>query len=230
MSTEYKEIPIVASIHLSPVSSAIFSTPVLQQRLQVYFSLPPPYTSTTMFNTAACFSAFILILTSVAHTFPTPVAGSDTLVTIQPLPSDRFCLLLPRKWGLDLIDNVNTAIMWCTDFTDLSNYERILPDHFIKTRTYQTVGAGPDEYIQVTGQFRHSRFNLNDNDDGAQQDRLHPAGSGCFGPSGLYPYFVQFIEPRENIYCLRCCKNETNCPINTVEKGCRKVIPNGTYD
>ncbi len=43
-----------------------------------------------------------------------------------------------------------------------------------------------------------------------------------------YASFVQLIEPQDNIYCIRCCKNKADCPVNKSTHGCKKVL-GGNY-
>lgn len=170
-------------------------------------------------NTVALLSTIALVLTTVVYAVPTR-APTDKIVAIEE-SDNRFCLLMPPRCGLRVEDNYKNGITYCTNFTPLTEYERILPGGFIVSNHYKTVGAGSTKYIQVTGRFDRDRFLLKSDDQGSQSDPSNPSGAKCSG----YPYFVQFVEPNEEIYCLRCCMRKADCPTDRDTDGCKKVIP-----
>ncbi|KAK3815451.1 MAG: hypothetical protein J3Q66DRAFT_370782 [Benniella sp.] len=164
-------------------------------------------------NKLACFLALVLPLIAVAAADPT------TRVTIHE--DERFCLLLPPA-GSDVADNLDESVTYCTSRTPQVRYAKDMPPGFIQS--YHYAQASDLSYSQVTGRIAPGAHSLSITDDGGMASREHPSGSQCIG----YRYFIQFIEPNEQIYCLRCCHRESDCPTDKSDKGCRVVIP-GDY-
>ncbi|KAK3815456.1 MAG: hypothetical protein J3Q66DRAFT_402419 [Benniella sp.] len=159
----------------------------------------------------ACFLAFLLALVSVAS------AQTTKRVVIEP--DERFCLLLPRNWGSDIASHLHNSVSYCTSVTSVVRNARKFDPGFIRTVRYT---EGPNlNYTQVTGQFNRDKFGLSASDHGGQADPAHPRGAQCVG----FKYFVQFVEPNEEIYCLRCCHYRRDCPTNMSGAGCRVVMP-----
>ncbi|KAF9116555.1 hypothetical protein BGW39_002701 [Mortierella sp. 14UC] len=103
---------------------------------------------------------------------------------------------------------------------------KIFLDGFIKTHNFETGGSGPTKWVQVTGSIRRKKYCLSSGDQGAQNDPSHPSGATCAG----YPHFVQLVEPNENIYCIRCCRNKDDCPTDRDTEGCKAIFPGAKYD
>ncbi|KAK3815458.1 MAG: hypothetical protein J3Q66DRAFT_402421 [Benniella sp.] len=138
-------------------------------------------------------------------------------VTIHP--EERFCLLLPRNLGAPIASNLDDSFSYCNSPTSVVRHAKLFPTGFIRTSHY---AEGPDgSYTQVTGRFDRVTFGLLPTDNGGQANPGYPMSSQCVG----FQYFVQFVEPNEEIYCLRCCHNKSDCPTNMPDKGCRVVIP-----
>jgi hypothetical protein len=154
---------------------------------------------------------FVLVLVLVAIAMGEP---TEKTVVVRP---DLFCLLMPPRSGGGIAENEHRSISFCTSGIRSIPYSKPFPDGFIKSVHYH---ARADRYVQVTGRIDRRRYNLSRNDEGGQNDPKAPRGASCRG----YDYFVQFIEPNEGIYCLRCCMNRRDCPTNRSEDGCRAVI------
>jgi hypothetical protein len=75
-------------------------------------------------------------------------------------------------------------------------------------------------WVQITGRMDGSAYALSAKDEGGQYDVRAPVGAVCAG----YNAFVQITEPDQGIYCLRCCKDKANCPVNKSEYGCERVL------
>ncbi|KAK3815457.1 MAG: hypothetical protein J3Q66DRAFT_402420 [Benniella sp.] len=166
------------------------------------------------FNTLTYVFAVVLAFVSVVS------AQTTTKVTVQMY--ERFCLLLPRHQGSSIARNLHNSVSYCTSLTSAVRHARELPPFF-----YQKIFFYDDpnqRYSQVTGRFNRTSFGLSANDNGGQADPAHPHGAQCVG----FKYFVQFVEPNEGIYCLRCCHHKSDCPTNKPTKGCRAVI-GGNY-
>ncbi|KAG0243729.1 hypothetical protein B0O80DRAFT_451098 [Mortierella sp. GBAus27b] len=163
----------------------------------------------------ALLSVAVVALSSVVSSQPL-----DTKVLIRP---KNLCLLLPPKQGVWIDDYVDKAVSWCINPKDtgLTRANQI-PDNFIASRHDYT--NSQKNYTQVTGRIRPEKFRLHSDDDGGQNDPTSPKGAACIG----YKYFVQFIEPNDQHYCLRCCQNKSDCPTDKPDRGCEEVIP-GDY-
>jgi len=165
-------------------------------------------------NKIACFLAFVLPLIAVAAADPT------TRVTIHE--EERFCILLPPNPGDDIADSLEESVSFCTSTTPQVRYAKEMPSSFILTYNY---AQGPDlTYSQVTGTIDPAAYSLSTSDDGGMASHKLPDGARCLG----YRYFIQFVEPNEGVFCIRCCHNKDDCHTDQADKGCKVVIP-GTY-
>ncbi|KAG0063944.1 hypothetical protein BGZ89_009494 [Linnemannia elongata] len=75
-------------------------------------------------------------------------------------------------------------------------------------------------YVQITGRIDRSKYGLSKDDGGGQYDLRAPVGSKMTG----YNAFVQLTEPDAEIFCIRACKNKSDCPVNKSTYGCEKVL------
>ncbi|KAK3815462.1 MAG: hypothetical protein J3Q66DRAFT_402424 [Benniella sp.] len=161
--------------------------------------------------------AVILVLISVASAQTAPYTRRLTIH-----PKTRFCLLLPQSIGTAIATGIDTSVSWCTSSTSVVRNAKKFPTGFIKSAHYKEGSNG--RYTQVTGRIDRYKFGLSSSDQGAQSDPSSVYASYCVG----FGYFVQFVEPNANIYCLRCCYDASDCPTNQPDKGCKDVIP-GDY-
>ncbi|KAH7055026.1 hypothetical protein BKA57DRAFT_420392 [Linnemannia elongata] len=166
-------------------------------------------------------AAFVLALLSTA---------SDAQKTVVVSSATRFCLFLPpNPCNGGIANNINSAVAFCKkplalDPDPLAS-AKIFLDNFIQTAHFKTNGVGSNRRVQVTGRIKREKYCLKPSDQGAQIDSSHQPSANCAG----YPHFVQLVEPNENIYCIRCCRNPAHCPTNIGTEGCRTVISNGDY-
>ncbi|GJJ72684.1 hypothetical protein EMPS_05042 [Entomortierella parvispora] len=150
---------------------------------------------------------------------PTPTGHPGQVGTIKS--STDFCLWLPKMFGGDIAANEDSAVAFCTK-SNIIPSARILPGGFIKSAHFvQNTTAG---WVQVTGRLDRSKYGLKSNDGGGQYDMRAPVGAACAG----YNSFVQLTEPDAQIYCIRCCMNKIDCPVNKSTHGCEKVL-GGNY-
>jgi hypothetical protein len=166
-------------------------------------------------NKLTFFTALVLAFAATGFSEPT-----SKTVTIET--ESRFCLLLPPHPGGDISENEHRSISFCTSAVRSIPDAKYFPDGFIRSAHYR---RREDRYVQITGRIDRDAYDLDEDDDGGQNDPKAPRGASCRG----YPYFVQFIEPDEHIYCLRCCQNKSDCPTDRSGDGCRDVI-GGDYD
>ena len=75
--------------------------------------------------------------------------------------------------------------------------------------------ANTSAYALVTGCIRPEKLSrLNPSDDGGQYSSSgSPTGSACLG----YNHYVQLVEPNAARACIRCCKDERDCPTDKGE-------------
>ncbi|KAK3815454.1 MAG: hypothetical protein J3Q66DRAFT_370786 [Benniella sp.] len=162
-------------------------------------------------NKIACFLALVLPLIAVAAADPT------TRVTIHEW--ERFCLLLPPSPGSDIADSLEESVSYCTSRTPQVRYAKDMPPGFITSYNYYQ--ALDLSYSQVTGTIDPAAFSLSASDNGGMASRELPSGAQCIG----YRHFIQFVEPNEKVFCIRCCHRESDCPTDQSDKGCKIILP-----
>ncbi|KAG0051533.1 hypothetical protein BGZ83_003574 [Gryganskiella cystojenkinii] len=151
-----------------------------------------------------------------ATTKPGPVPSGKATVTI--IDQNRFCLMLPPTPGSGTIsDNEDRAISFCTSSSLVTGTKQMYSG-FIQSAHF--VSNSAKGYVQVTGRIKSSAAGLSSNDGGGQNDLRAPSGSMCAG----YASYVQLLEPDAQIYCIRCCKNKADCPVNRSTYGCKSVL------
>ncbi|KAG0255415.1 hypothetical protein DFQ27_006276 [Actinomortierella ambigua] len=163
-----------------------------------------------------------LALFSSELTDGAPVNKAKSGKTIAIVDTNRFCTLLPPKWGGGISESEDVAVAFCTQNMPLAPNANIFPTGFIVSAHAKT--NNDSKWIQITGRIDRSKYGLSASDEGGQNDPKAPTGSKCAG----YPYYVGFVEPSDNIYCIRCCQNKSDCPVNKSTYGCKKILP-GDY-
>ncbi|KAG0322768.1 hypothetical protein BGZ99_003156 [Dissophora globulifera] len=175
-----------------------------------------------LFNKSILVSSLILALASAATTSaaatPKPAAVTGQTGTI--IDDKNFCIFLPPKAGGGIAENEDKAVAFCTVPLSGAPKAGILPTGFIQSAHL----VKTSNYIQVTGRIDRSKYSLSKNDGGGQYDMKAPVGAKCAG----YNYFVELVEPDIQVYCIRCCKNKADCPVNKSTYGCQKVL-GGSY-
>ncbi|KAF9578182.1 hypothetical protein BGW38_006160 [Lunasporangiospora selenospora] len=164
---------------------------------------------------AAAFAALAL-MSSVSQAAPAPVPPNGQTAAV--ISNKEYCIFLPREYGGNIAESEDDAVAFCNVAIATAPEARTLPQGFIKTVHF--VKNTSKNYVQVTGRFDRSKYGLSSSDEGGQYDIKAPNGSKCAG----YPYYVQITEPDDQIYCMRCCKNNSDCPRNRSTEGCRDVI------
>ncbi|KAG0279491.1 hypothetical protein BGZ95_001074 [Linnemannia exigua] len=169
-----------------------------------------------MFKTllASATIALVVILSTVSAAIP---GKTGALIS-----TTEYCIFLPHKFGGEISDDMDKARVFCNKPIPSAPMAKILPAGFIKSiHLTRNTAAG---WVQITGRIDRRKYGLKSWDDGGQYDIKHPNGGSYDG----YKYFVEFVEPNENIYCLRACKHKQNCPTNKPTRGCKEVI-GGNY-
>ncbi|CAO3641992.1 unnamed protein product [Cunninghamella blakesleeana] len=163
----------------------------------------------------------------------TPLAISTILSSMTSLVSaggmigqvasaTDFCLFLPPPGLVNVVlsDYEWNSEAYCMGSTPKATNANKLADGFILSSHYVVT----DEYVQVTGQIDPAKAGLIPTDDGGQCDIAAPKGSSCDG----WQYYVNLIEPANNIFCMRCCNDQVNCNRGISQKGCGRIVP-GDY-
>jgi len=148
-------------------------------------------------NKLIFFIALVLALSAIA-------LGEPTAKTVTVQSASRFCLLVPKSGN-------DKPISFCTELINAIPFAKVFRPGFIRSVHYR---KQTNRYAQVTGRIDRHVYGLSNHD---QRDPNSPLRAKCLD----YPYFVQYIDPVEQIYCLRCCKNMSDCPTNRSEDGCR---------
>ncbi|KAF9952684.1 hypothetical protein BGZ70_000541 [Mortierella alpina] len=151
-------------------------------------------------------AAMLMALIATAAVAAAPKKGKDRRNTTIALLSDAE----------------DRGIAFCSKALTTAPNAKTLPKGLIKTAHF--VENKAKGYVQVTGRMDSRKYQFRKGDDGGQCDLKAPHGSACAG----YKSFVQLIEPDANIYCVRCCKNKADCPVNKSTYGCKKVL-GGNY-
>ncbi|KAF9916196.1 hypothetical protein BX616_004365 [Lobosporangium transversale] len=119
-----------------------------------------------------------------------------------------------------IAENEDKAVAFCSKPMAEAPNAGILPKGFVKSLHLVCTRR----YVQITGRIDRSKYGLSRKDAGGQYDIKAPVGAKCAG----YPYFVELVEPDIQIYCMRCCRNKSDCPTHKSTKGCKAVI-SGDY-
>ncbi|KAF9943120.1 hypothetical protein KVV02_001394 [Mortierella alpina] len=173
-----------------------------------------------IFNKSLLVSSLVLTILSVTSAAPKQQQVKGQIGTI--INKDDFCLFLPPMYGGGIAENEDRAVAFCTKPLANAPKAGILPRGFIKTAHF--VENKAKGYVQVTGRMDGKKYGLSKNDGGGQYDIKAPRGARCHG----YAHFVELVEPDSNIYCIRCCKNKIDCPVNKSTYGCKTVL-GGNY-
>ncbi|KAF9993091.1 hypothetical protein BGZ79_002310 [Entomortierella chlamydospora] len=174
------------------------------------------HTTTTTAHTTT--KATTKATTTTAPT-ATPTSGSGKAgQTGVILSQTDFCIFLPPKFGGDIAANEDRAVAFCTKPNLPGANAQVLPAGFIKSAHFVT--NTQKGYVQVTGLFDRTKYGLSAKDGGGQYDMRAPVGALCSG----YKSFVQLTEPDTQMYCIRCCQNKADCPVNKSTYGCEKVL------
>ncbi|KAG0343978.1 hypothetical protein BG004_004847 [Podila humilis] len=169
-------------------------------------------------------STLLLTVVSNATAAKVPTASKSKIGQIGAIHNEKdFCLFLPPMYGGNIAENEDKAVAFCTKPLKDAPKAAILPKNFIKSAHFtRNTQRG---WVQVTGRMDRTKYGLDPNDGGGQYDIKAPVGSFCAG----YKHYVELIEPDINIYCIRCCKEKIDCPVNKSTHGCRKVL-GGNYE
>ncbi|KAI9277567.1 hypothetical protein BY458DRAFT_453138 [Sporodiniella umbellata] len=156
----------------------------------------------------------LLVLLASVYAIPLSKRG----YSIQLQSDSQFCSFMPPHPGDDVGGTEENGIPMCTS-SNLGGKQ--FPSGFIKSSHY----LKSSNYVQVTGTIDRSKYKLSSSDGGGQYDNKDISGVTCNG----YKYFVNLIEPDVNIFCIRCCKNQSDCKLGLSTYGCERIVP-GNYN
>ncbi|KAF9965848.1 hypothetical protein BGZ70_003959 [Mortierella alpina] len=138
------------------------------------------------------------------------------------ISATEYCLFLPPVAGGDIAKSEDDAVAFCNTAIASAPNARPLPEGFVQKVNF--VKNEEKGYVQITGTINPAAYKLAASDEGGQYDNRAPVGAVCAG----YSSFVQITEPQDGRFCLRCCKNKGDCPVNKSEFGCETVL-GGVY-
>ncbi|GAA5799381.1 hypothetical protein HPULCUR_004795 [Helicostylum pulchrum] len=139
-------------------------------------------------------------------------------VGISVVSSNEFCMYLPPGPGLSVSLTENDAVAFCQTPT---SYAKVFPVGFIQSAHYVRTSS----YAQVTGRMKSSLYDIQVEDGGGQYDHKNLPKGTCNGMK----YWVNVLEPDNDIYCIRCCQSKGDCNIGISTYGCEHIIP-GNYN
>ncbi|KAI9251942.1 hypothetical protein BDA99DRAFT_521597 [Phascolomyces articulosus] len=139
-------------------------------------------------------------------------------VNIKVTSTSEFCSYLPPTPGQEIAVAEGSAVPFCT--STQAQGTRQFPSGFIVSAHFKQTST----YSQVTGRIDRTKYQLKASDGGGQYDDKNELGSTCNG----YGHWVNLVEPSDNIFCIRCCKNSSDCNLGRSEYGCQRVVP-GDY-
>ncbi|KAF9356350.1 hypothetical protein BGX26_005388 [Mortierella sp. AD094] len=164
--------------------------------------------------TAALAATALFISTSQAA----PIHRRDYGQTAALISDTEYCIFLPPEQGGNIADNEDRAVAFCNVAIETAPNAGIIPQGLIQSLHF--VENTDEGWVQITGRLDPSAYGLSSDDQGGQYDMRAPVGASYPG----YNAFVQITEPNSGTYCLRVCKNESDCPVNKSEYGCETVI------
>ncbi|OBZ83307.1 hypothetical protein A0J61_08640 [Choanephora cucurbitarum] len=153
----------------------------------------------------------------ICHALPTMTKRAPHY-TIKIDSDSAFCSFLPPHPGNDVGATEDDGKPFCTH---ASLGGKVFPKGFIQSAHHVATSS----YVQVTGTIDRTKYRLKASDGGGQYDNKDIHGVTCNG----YRYFVNLIEPDSNTFCIRCCKNQSDCKLSLSTYGCQRVVP-GNYD
>ncbi|KAL7313310.1 hypothetical protein PS15m_007071 [Mucor circinelloides] len=168
-------------------------------------------------------SLFAIASSFTAHAAPVNSTSSSSTPLTAINSQDDFCLFLPPQPGLVVAVNEDNGIPFCTKPDTVPNATEF-PEGFITTAHYLRNSS----YVQVTGFFDRTKYDLGETDGGGQYDN-HANGKPVAAQCQDYKYFVSMIEPDINRFCIRCCQEEADCNTGRSGYGCLRII-DGDYD
>ncbi|KAF9198880.1 hypothetical protein BGZ49_000184 [Haplosporangium sp. Z 27] len=166
--------------------------------------------------TAALAATALLFSSSVSEAAPLQRRGYGQTGAL--ISETEYCIFLPPVRGGNIADNEDRAVAFCNVQIPSAPNAGILPHGLIQSVHF--VENTAQGWVQITGRLNPSAYGLKKSDEGGQYDMRAPVGASFAG----YKAFVQITEPDSGIYCLRACKNKSNCPVNKSEDGCVSVI------
>ncbi|KAF8967574.1 hypothetical protein BGZ46_000139 [Entomortierella lignicola] len=169
-----------------------------------------------IYTAALAATALLFSSSSVSEAAPLQRRGYGQTGAL--ISETEYCIFLPPVRGGNIADNEDRAVAFCNVQIPSAPNAGILPDGLIQSVHF--VENTAQGWVQITGRLNPSAYGLKKSDEGGQYDMRAPVGASFAG----YKAFVQITEPDSGIYCLRACKNKSNCPVNKSEDGCVSVI------
>ncbi|KAI9489507.1 hypothetical protein BDB00DRAFT_884479 [Zychaea mexicana] len=158
----------------------------------------------------------VSVLLALVHALPLERRAEN--INIKVTSSSQFCSYLPPSPGEEIAHAEGSAVPFCT--SKQASGTRQFPSGFITSAHFKSTST----YSQVTGRIDRTRYQLSSSDEGGQYDNKNEIGGTCNG----WSHWVNLVEPSDNIFCIRCCKNSSDCNLGRSEYGCQSIVP-GDY-
>ncbi|KAF9948517.1 hypothetical protein BGZ72_009590 [Mortierella alpina] len=145
-----------------------------------------------------------------------PLWGKTALIMDQ----NYFCLFLPVR-GQPVVSALQGKFVAgpaCTPELSRVLGTETLPYDFIQSSN--VVKDARKKWVQVSGRIDPAQYDFSKKDQGAAYHHGIAKGATCLG----YSHFIQFIEPNTKTYCLRCCENKKDCPVEKSREGCKAAF------
>lgn len=181
-------------------------------------------------------NSFSTLLFAAVALFSTKIIAAvapDNIVAINS--AESYCVIMPRDAHTNIGDSETAGGMqtYCTASARTSDQQGLLPSNFFSNVDFQSgTSSSGDRFIQLTGCIRPETVDrLNPSDFGGQYDSSggdggggNPAGSKCDG----YNHYVELTEPVAKRFCIKCCDNFNDCPLDKDTMTCLAVVK-GNY-
>lgn len=158
-----------------------------------------------------------IALFNAVNACPLTTDNDTAKYQIQVKSDTEFCSFLPPHPGDNVSATEQNGIPFCTN-SKLGG--QVFPSGFIKSAHFESTS----DYAQVTGRIDRTKYKLKKSDGGGQYDNRDITSATCNG----YKYFVNLVEPDANVFCIRCCKSQSDCNLGISTYGCEKIVP-GNY-
>jgi hypothetical protein len=155
------------------------------------------------------------------HPPPSPLRSEDGETIAVVKSETSFCSYLPPSPGGDVAEHEDDALPFCTQEIPGTMGAQLFPPGFLLSAHF----LQGDGYVQVTGRIDPSTYQLSPNDEGGQYDSVGaPPGATCADSTK----FVNLVDPKDGLFGIRCCTDDSKCETGRSEDGPQNIIP-GDY-
>ena len=132
--------------------------------------------------------------------------------------------MMPPAQGLNVGNTEGTSLARCIGNVPGSDSAGTLPNGFIASAHFKST----NDYIQVSGDLDTSKWIFPSGDTGGQYDSAL-WGSRPFSTCAGYSSYLEYLEPDNNRYCVRCCKKDSFCDASFDLLGCERGMSGTSF-